>query len=117
MPSVRYELTPQRRSGLACLAEGTASPRRLMPPGASSGVPSTSTPVARNSPPFAILPLEDADRRDRQHVRTGEVSGKGVRYPIGAGTPVNRFGPGSFTRLTQRGRLQRRVGPHRRHGS
>lgn len=62
-----------------------------MPPGVNSGMLPTSMSVARNSPPFALLPLEDADRLDRGRVRTGEVRGKGLEYPIGADTPFQEI--------------------------
>ena len=35
--------------------------------------------------PLALLPLDHAGRRGRKHVRTGDVGGKGIGYPIGAG--------------------------------
>jgi len=35
--------------------------------------------------PLVLLPLDYADRRDRKHVHTGGVCGKGIGYPIGVG--------------------------------
>jgi hypothetical protein len=35
---------------------------------------------------LALLLLDYSDRGDRKHVRTGDVRGKGIGYPIGAGS-------------------------------
>ena len=46
----------------------------------------TGLRVSRLAAPLALLPLDPADRRDRKHGRTGDVGGKGIECPIGAGS-------------------------------
>jgi hypothetical protein len=62
----------------------------------SSGVPAAYPGLSSMSLALATrratrpLPLDYADRRDRQQARTGDVRGKGIGYPTGADTPSRR---------------------------